>query len=128
MHVRVDVYVPDNQPEPEPWWRRIRIAYNAGIALLATGPGAAWARVLEALYQHDGLAGVWVIAVVPLGVLALADNAYRLNALANPRRWSCHIRAAGARWLLWAAAIGTGFALPRVVIDTAVYLTTGVTP
>jgi hypothetical protein len=129
VHVRIDVYAPGPEPEDAPpWWQSIRIAYNAGLAFLAMPAGTAWARVLHALHQHDGLAGVWVIAATPLAVLAFADNAYRLDAAANPRRWSCKIRAAAARWLLWTTVIGTGLALPAVIIATATYILTGATP
>ncbi|MEU6661242.1 hypothetical protein [Streptomyces sp. NPDC046821] len=114
-------------PEPEPgprWWQRIRIGYNlalAGLSLALAGP---WAALLTAIREEESLAGAWVVALVPLTVIAFVDNAKRAEAAgAHPDLWLPKLRAAAARLALWAAVLGTALALP---ITTLVYIATGV--
>ncbi|MFF3310498.1 hypothetical protein [Streptomyces sp. NPDC002952] len=117
--------LPDPEPGPR-WWQRIRIGYNAALIFLSmplTGP---WCWVLAHVRDEASLAGAWVMAAVPLAVLAFIDNAKRAEeAGADPNLWAPKIRAAVARLLLWAAVIATGLTLP---ITTLVYLMTGVKP
>ncbi|MET9142425.1 hypothetical protein [Streptomyces sp. NPDC004042] len=129
-HVYVDlppIYLPGH-PDPEPvprWWQRIRIAYNAGLAFLATPLSGPWAWVLIHVRDDGSLTGAWVMALIPLAVLGLWDNVRRAEAAgAHPDLWPPKLRAGLARLLLWAAVIGTVLALP---ITTLVYLITGVT-
>lgn len=129
VRVTVDVVLPGTEPAPEPsWWQRLRIrwVYNigcAGAALPLSGP---WAAVLVHVRDEQSLAGAWTIAVIPLVVLGLLDNARRVEALhAAPDLWGPRIRAALTRTALWTAVVSTVVALP---INTAVYLLTGVRP
>ncbi|MFF3891372.1 hypothetical protein [Streptomyces sp. NPDC001914] len=116
--------VPDPEPGPR-WWQRIRIGYNAGLATLALSLAGPWAHVLDSVQEEESLAGAWVMALGPLIVIALADNAYRVAAAASGELWLPKVRAAVARFLLWAAVIGTCLALP---VTTLVYALTGVQP
>ncbi len=115
--------MPDPDPGPR-WWQRIRIGYNAGLAVISLTLAGPWAHVLVSVREEESLAGAWVMALGPLIVLAFADNTYRVAAAgAADDLWIPKIRAAGARLLLWAAVIGTALALP---VTTLVYALTGV--
>lgn len=121
-HVTVEPWAP---VEPEPgWYQRIRIAYNvicAFVGLTICGP---WAWVLASVRDEQGLAGAWVLALIPLVVLGFLDNARRIEAAAaHPDLWAPKWRAALARVLLWAAILATVLTMP---IATTVYLMTGV--
>jgi len=85
-----------------------------------------WADVLGDARAEAGLAGAWVIALVPLGVVALADNVWSVG-VANSAAglWLPRIRAAASRVALWALLIGIAAALP---VMTVVYVITGVQP
>lgn len=126
--VHVEVHLPA-QPEPEPgpgWIARLRPGYNIALILASSPVAAAWADVLTAARDEAGLAGAWVIALVPLAVVAFADNVYSTAAAgAAPQLWAPRIRAAAARYLLWAALCATAVALP---VATIVYIITGVRP
>lgn len=115
--------IPDPDPIPR-WWQRIRYAYNAGLAfasLILAGP---WGHLLATVRDEASLAGAWVMALIPLTVIAFIDNAKRAEAAgADPDLWAPKWRAGVARFLLWAAVIGTGLALP---VTTLVYWITGV--
>ncbi|WP_328439350.1 hypothetical protein OHA71_23720 [Streptomyces sp. NBC_00444] len=130
VYVHVDVQLPDAhlpapvEPEPGPrWWGRMRIGYNlacAAAGFVLCGP---WAWVLASV-RDESLAGAWVMALIPLTVLAFVDNARRIEALhADPELWAPRLRAAIARVLLWAAVLATGLTLP---VTTIVYAITGV--
>ncbi|MFE3578732.1 hypothetical protein [Streptomyces vinaceus] len=126
----VDVHVSLTWDVPEParpaWWRRIRWGYNAGCLLCGSMLAAPWAYVLAAVRDSQGLAGAWTIAIVPLAILTLLDNARRVEAAAaHPDLWAPKLRAARARILLDAALIATATTLP---VSTIVYLITGVRP
>ncbi|MET8297413.1 hypothetical protein ABZW02_25645 [Streptomyces sp. NPDC005180] len=126
----VDVHVTLSWAAPEPerpaWWRRIRWGYNAGCLLCAGPISAPWAQALASIRDSQGLAGAWTLAVIPLTVLALLDNARRVEAAgANPDLWRPKIRAALARILLDAALIATATTLP---VTTITYALTGVRP
>lgn len=129
VHVTVDHGGPllPEDPEHGPhWWSRIRIGYNLALAVLSLTLAGPWAALLTSVRDEESLAGAWVMAAVPLLVLAFADNTYRVTAAgAHPDLWAPKIRAACARLLLWAAVIGTCLALP---ITTLVYALTGVKP
>ncbi|WP_445524782.1 hypothetical protein [Streptomyces cyslabdanicus] len=114
-------------PEPGPrWWQRIRIGYNAALAVLSLGLAGPWAAVLVSVRDEESLAGAWVMALIPLVVLGFVDNAKRAEAAgADPDLWAPKWRAALVRLLLWAAVIGTCLALP---LTTLVYALTGVKP
>ncbi|MEV0115854.1 hypothetical protein AB0H77_21835 [Streptomyces sp. NPDC050844] len=132
VHTHVTVDIPDHlptPPEPEPrprWWSRFRPGYNAVCLFLGmplTGP---WAWVLDNVRDEESLAGAWVMALVPLLVLAFADNVYRIAAAgAHPDLWMPKIRAFVARVLLLAAVTATVLTLP---IASLVYALTGVRP
>lgn len=114
-------------PEPGPrWWQRIRIGYNAGLAFLALALAGPWGNVLASVRDEESLAGAWVMALIPLVIIAFVDNAKRAEAAgAHPDLWAPKWRAAIARLLLWAAVIATVLTLP---ITTLVYALTGVKP
>ncbi|MCX4705666.1 hypothetical protein [Streptomyces sp. NBC_01373] len=126
VHAAIYLPVPD-EPEPEPgirWWQTFRFGYNALCAAVGSPIAMQWADVLADARTGAGLAGAWVIALVPLGVVALVDNVWSVTA-ANcaPRLWLPRIKAAAARAALWALLIGTAVALP---VMTLVYAVTGV--
>lgn len=133
VHVHVDVQLPTLElpipadPEPGPrWWGRIRIGYNAACAAAGFTLCAPWAWVLADVRNEQGLAGAWVMALIPLTVLGFVDNARRVEALhADPELWWPRLKAAIARVLLWTAALATALTLP---ITTIVYAITGVQP
>ena len=115
--------VPDPEPGPR-WWQRIRIGYNAALAVLSLTVAGPWAHVLASVRDEASLAGAWVMALVPLVVIAFVDNAKRAEAAgAADELWMPNVRAALARLLLWAAVIATALALP---VTTLVYALTGV--
>jgi hypothetical protein len=117
--------VPDPEPGPR-WWQRIRIGYNAALAVLSLTLAGPWGAVLAAVRDEESLAGAWVMALGPLTVLAFLDNARRAEAAgADPDLWAPKLRAAITRFLLWAAVLGTVLTLP---ITTLVYALTGVKP
>lgn len=131
VHVTVTVdhggWLVPADPDPVPrWWQRIRIGYNAALILLSmplTGP---WSWVLASVRDEASLAGAWVMALIPLVVLAFLDNARRAEAAgAHPDLWGPKLRAGVARLLLWAAVIATVLTLP---ITTLVTILTGVQP
>ncbi|MFF3190532.1 hypothetical protein [Streptomyces misionensis] len=126
VHATIHLPVPD-EPAPAPgirWWQTFRIGYNLACSLVALPLASRWADVLADARTAAGLAGAWVIALVPLGVVALVDNTLAVTA-ANcaPRLWLPRIRAAASRVALWALLIGTAIALP---VMTVVYVITGV--
>ncbi|MEU0458578.1 hypothetical protein ABZ322_37700 [Streptomyces sp. NPDC006129] len=133
VDVRVQVDISTSGPlvplEPERgprWWSRIRIGYNAALAVLSLALAGPWARVLASVRDEASLAGAWVMALIPLTMLAFLDNARRAEAAgANPDLWAPKWRAALTRLLLWAAVLATAFTLP---ITTLVYALTGVKP
>ncbi|MFF8482352.1 hypothetical protein [Streptomyces antibioticus] len=114
-------------PDPGPrWWQRIRWGYNLACATAGLALSGPWAWILAAARDEASLAGAWVIALIPLTVLAVLDNARRVEAAAaHPDLWAPKIRAALVRTVLWAAAEATALTLP---ITTLVYLLTGVQP
>ncbi|MFI1889838.1 hypothetical protein [Streptomyces jumonjinensis] len=119
--------IPLEAPAPEPrWWQRVRWVYNGACILAAmpvTGP-VAW--VLADIRDSQGLAGAWLLAAVPLVVVATLDNARRVEAeAAHPHLWAPKIRAAAMRTLLWAVVIATVTTLP---VETVVLVLTGVRP
>lgn len=131
VHVTVTVdhggsLIPTDPEHGPRWWSRIRIGYNLALAVLSLTLAGPWAALLTSVRDEESLAGAWVMAAVPLLVLAFADNTYRVAAAgAHPDLWAPKIRAACARLLLWAAVIATVLALP---ITTLVYALTGVKP
>ncbi|MGV9282134.1 hypothetical protein [Streptomyces sp. NPDC003730] len=117
--------VPDPEPGPR-WWQRIRIGYNAALAVLSLSLAGPWGALLANVRDEESLAGAWVMALVPLVVVAFLDNARRAEAAgANPDLWAPKWRAAGTRLLLWAAVLGAVLTLP---LTTLVYALTGVKP
>ncbi|MGW4300407.1 hypothetical protein ACWEHT_11580 [Streptomyces sp. NPDC004646] len=112
-------------PEPGPrWWQRIRIGYNAALLALSTPLSGPWSWVLAHVRDEESLAGAWVMALIPLAVLTVLDNARRVEAVgAHPDLWGPKWRAALVRLLLWAAITATALTLP---ITTLAYLMTGV--
>jgi hypothetical protein len=131
--VHLDVRLPDSHlpalvdPEPGPaWYQRIRIAYTAMCCVLAMPLVGPWSWVLASVRDEESLAGAWVMALIPLTVLAFADNIYRVAAAgAADDLWLPKIRALMARVLLCAAAIATVLTLPA---STLIYAITGVRP
>lgn len=122
VHVTLSWAIPE--PEGPAWWRRIRWGYNAGCLLCAGPVSAPLAWALAEVRDGQGLAGAWTLAAIPLAVLALLDNARRIEAKhADPDLWAPKLRAARARILLDAALIATATTLP---ITTVVYALTGV--
>lgn len=129
VHVTISVdhggppAIPDPVPGPR-WWQRFRIGYNVALAVLSLTLAGPWAQLLTSVRDEAGLAGAWVMALIPLVVLGFIDNARRVEAAgADPDLWAPKLRAAAARFVLWAAVIGTVLALPVV---TLVYILTGV--
>lgn len=131
VHVRVEVDVPAGgwlvpaDPESGPrWWGRIRLGYNAACAVagfILCGP---WAWVLVSVRDEASLAGAWVMALIPLTVIAFIDNARKVEALhADPDLWAPRLKAAIARTLLCAFVEATALSLP---ITTLIYVMTGV--
>ncbi|EGX60114.1 hypothetical protein SZN_09336 [Streptomyces zinciresistens K42] len=117
--------LPDPHPVPR-WWSRIRIGYNLALAALSLTLAGPWAALLTAVRDEASLAGAWVMALIPLTVLAVLDNARRAElAGAHPDLWAPKWLAALTRLLLWAAVLGTVLTLP---ITTLVYALTGVKP
>ncbi|MEW1638636.1 hypothetical protein AB0469_31830 [Streptomyces sp. NPDC093801] len=122
VHVTLSWAAPE--PERPPWWRRIRWGYNAGCLLCAMPVSTPWAWVLASARDSQGLAGAWTLAAIPAAVLALLDNARRVEAAAaHPDLWAPKLRAIRARILLDAALIATATTLP---VTTLVYAITGV--
>jgi hypothetical protein len=103
------------------WFERLRPGYNGAAIVLGLPLTAAWSHAVHQCAAETSLAGGWVLALVPLGIVAFADNVY--GAAAHAKRWAPKIRAFGARVLLWVAVLGAVTALP---ILTIVYLVTGV--
>ncbi|MGW2837329.1 hypothetical protein ACWCWD_06410 [Streptomyces sp. NPDC001493] len=128
IHIDPAAWLPA-QPEPAPgppWWRRLRLGYNAACILCAFPAVGLWADVLRSVRDADALAGAWVIATVPFGLAAFADNVHRIRAAhADPDLWAPKVRAAAARTALWTTILGPAIALPIVTIT---YLITGVRP
>ncbi|MEU0675457.1 hypothetical protein ABZ330_21700 [Streptomyces sp. NPDC006172] len=128
VHTTVYLPVPD-EPAPEPgvrWWHTFRPVYNLVCAAAGSPLAAQWADVLADARTEASLAGAWVIALVPLGVVALVDNVLAVTAAnAAPRLWLPRLKAAASRAALWALLAGTAVALPVV---TLVYVITGVHP
>jgi hypothetical protein len=117
--------VPDPDPGPH-WWQRIRIAYNAACAAAGFTLCGPWAWVLAHVRDEESLAGAWVMALIPLAVIAVLDNARRIEALhAHPDLWGPRFRAALTRTALWTAGLATVLTLP---VTTLVYVVTGVKP
>jgi hypothetical protein len=134
--VHVDVHLPAPlppvqpavvAPDPQPgirWWQTFRPLYNLACAACAWPLAARWADVLTDARISASMAGAWVIALVPLGVVALVDNVWAVAAAnAAPRLWLPRIKAAASRVALWALLTGTAVALP---VMTVVYIVTGV--
>lgn len=120
-----ELSVPDPDSGP-PWYRRIRIGYNAGCAAVAFALCGPWAWVLASVRDEESLAGAWVMALIPLLVLGVLDNARRVEALcAHPELWRPRALAAVTRTALWTAVIATCLTLP---VTTLVYAVTGVKP
>jgi hypothetical protein len=85
-----------------------------------------WAWVLADVRDTESLAGAWVMAVLPLALVAVWDNAARIRARhADPDEWLPKLRAAAARLALYAGATATVLTLP---LTTIVYWITGVKP
>ncbi|WP_432147937.1 hypothetical protein [Streptomyces sp. bgisy029] len=114
------------EPEPEPgprWWTRCRPVHNAVCILIGLPLTRLWATVLTSVREEESLAGAWVMAVIPLAVIAVADNRFRVAAaLAHDELFLPRLRAAVARILLWAVVLGAAAALP---VATIVYAFTG---
>lgn len=128
VHVTVTVdqggSLPPEDPRPR-WWTRIRWGYNLALAALSLTLAGPWAQLLTTVRDEASLAGAWVMALIPLAVLAFLDNARAGAARTSPDLWAPKWRAALTRLLLWAAVLGTVLALP---ITTLVYALTGVKP
>lgn len=127
IHIHIDpsAWLPV-APEPEPgpsWWARCRPGYNAACILVGLPLTSGWAGVLMDVRDEASLAGAWVMATIPLAVVAVADNIYRSAARSHPDLWVPRGRAVVARVLLWATVLGAATALP---VATIVYAITGV--
>ncbi|NJP74559.1 hypothetical protein [Streptomyces sp. C1-2] len=126
VHTTIHLPAPD-EPAPAPgvrWWQTFRPGYNLLCAAAGTPLTAWWAGVLGDARTQAGLAGAWVIALVPLGLVALVDNVVSVAAVNSaPGLWLPRLRAAACRTVLWALLIGTAVALP---VMTLVYVVTGV--
>jgi hypothetical protein len=107
---------PDPDPDGDPWWSRLRPAYNGTAALAALGPGEWWGHVLHNGQDDGHAAGAWVVAAVVAGCAAGMVHVYRGFTV---RRWL-------ARVALFATLLGPVLALP--VVHALVYLITGVAP
>ncbi|WP_330339387.1 hypothetical protein [Streptomyces sp. NBC_00557] len=127
VHVTLPASTPPEPPEQDhtpPWWARIRWGRQLLLLALAFPLSTPWARVLADARDGAGLSGAWVIAVIPLALVAFWDNVCRIRArYTDPDLWAPQIRAFVARLLLYAAVIATARALPIV---TLVYAITGV--
>jgi hypothetical protein len=116
-------------PEPEPgpaWWVRCRPFYNLACILAGYPVTTWWADVLGSAREEAGLAGAWVIALIPLAILVFADQIHRVAAAgAAEDLWIPKAKSAVTRTLLWSALIATCIALPFL---TVAYVLTGVRP
>ncbi|MFI5685880.1 hypothetical protein [Streptomyces sp. NPDC051636] len=125
--VYVHVSIPPDPPEKDrtpPWWTRVRWGHHLLLLALGFPLSRPWAHVLADARSNAGLAGAWVIAVIPLALVAFWDNVCRIRARhSDPDLWMPRIRAFVARLLLYAAVLATGLALP---LATLVYGITGV--
>jgi hypothetical protein len=122
--IAVDVGGPVD-PEPEPaWWRRIRWGYHLAMAAAAFPASGPWAWVLNDVRDEQGLGAAWVMAAFVWALIAVWDNVCRIRATeAHPEAWLPKLRAAIARWLLYAVITATVLTLP---LTTLVYWITGV--
>lgn len=129
VHITVEQGGPPIPADPGPgprWWGRIRIGYNAACAAIGFGLAGPWAMVLASVRDEESIAGAWVMALVPLTVAGLLDNARRVEArCADPELIAPKLKAAAARIVLWTLVEATALTLP---ITTLVYLMTGVQP
>lgn len=129
VHIALDQGGPLVPADPDPgpaWYQRIRIGYNLALGFLALGPAGPWSWVLASVRDEEGLAGAWVMALIPLVILGFLDNARQVEArCSNPDLWAPKLRAGLFRCLLWAAVIATVLTLP---LTTLVYAITGVKP
>lgn len=107
--------------DPPTWFERLRPGYNGAAIGIGLPLTAAWSHAVHQCAAETSLAGGWVLAVVPFGIVAFANNIY--GAATHARRWAPKIRAFAARILLWAAGLGAVTALP---VLTVVFLVTGV--
>ncbi|MYR45069.1 hypothetical protein [Streptomyces sp. SID5910] len=124
VHVTIDVGGPPDPPPAPPWWRRIRWGYHLGMLTLALPLSGPWAWILADVRDEESLAGAWVMAIVPLALVAVWDNVTRIRARqADPDEWLPRLRAGVARLALYAMATATVLTLP---ITTLVYALTGV--
>jgi hypothetical protein len=126
--VHVDVHLVPVEPEPPlpgvRWWQTWRPIYNTLCAVASAPVAGQWADVLGVVRDEGGLAAAWVVALVPLGVVALVDNVHAVAAANSAEAlWLPRLRAAAVRAALWALLIGTAVALPVI---TVVYVVTGV--
>jgi hypothetical protein len=128
IHVHVTI-TPDGPPDPPPdppWWRRIRWGYHTVLAAAAFPVSGPWAAVLVDARDEMPLSGAWVVAVIPLALVAFWDNAARIQARhSDPDLWAPRIRAFIARLLLYAGTEATALTMP---IFSLVYAFTGVRP
>ncbi|MER6607363.1 hypothetical protein ABT282_15975 [Streptomyces sp. NPDC000927] len=128
IHIHIDpsAWLPV-EPEPEPgppWWIRWRPGYQTACIIAGLPITDFWSGVLVFFRDDTTLTTAWVVAAIPLGITAMADNVYRIAAAgAHPDLWHPKIRAAGARILLWALALATLLSLP---LTTVIYWITGV--
>ncbi|MFI0233136.1 hypothetical protein [Streptomyces sp. NPDC017086] len=126
VHVTVTIDTGPADPPPEPWWRRIRWGYHAVMALAAIPLSGPWAWVLADVREQASLTGTWVIAVIPLAIVAWWDNAARIQARhSDPDLWGPKVRATAARLALYAGAEATALTLP---LYSLVIILTGVRP
>ncbi|MGS2588074.1 hypothetical protein [Streptomyces hebeiensis] len=128
IHIHIDPSawlpaVPEPEPGP-PWWIRWRPGYQTACIIAGLPLTGWWSDALAAVRDNAGLTGAWVLAAIPLGITAMADNVYRIAAAAaHEDLWPPKIRAFSARTLLWSTTLATGLALP---LTTIVYWITGV--
>ncbi|MER6235937.1 hypothetical protein ABT185_07655 [Streptomyces clavifer] len=126
IHIYIDpsAWLPATEPEPRPsWWARCRPGYNLACILVGLPLTSGWAGVLVDVRDEASLAGAWVMATIPLAIVAVADNHHRIAARSHPDLWMPRARAAGARVLFGVTTLGAATALP---IATIVYAITGV--
>ncbi|WP_190040285.1 hypothetical protein [Streptomyces fructofermentans] len=117
--------VPDPDPGP-PWYRRILTGRHLACAAAGFALCGPWAWVLASVRDEEGLAGAWVMALLPLCVVAYVDNVRQSDArTAAPDLWAPRIRAFTTRSLLWAGVFAIALTLP---VTTLVYVLTGVKP
>ncbi len=96
------------------------------MALTAFPLSGPWAWVLADVREQASLTGTWVIAVIPLAIVAWWDNAARIQARhSDPDLWGPRVRATVARLALYATAEATALALP---LYSLVIILTGVRP